>query len=71
MDECIHLLDPATCTICNGRQRREAREAHTAWSAPFRAKFDGFCRSCDVTIDQGDLIVYDGDEVRHAECVDR
>lgn len=67
-DECIHLLDPATCTICNGRDKRE-REAARTVVRTFAARFGGTCRRCDEGIEPGSLISELGDgSYVHEEC---
>ena len=67
-EECIHLLDPATCTICNGRDRRE-KAAAMAERRVFPARFDGWCSFCQSAINVGDLISWAADEpVVHEEC---
>ena len=35
-DECIHLLDPETCTICNGKDRPSASGGRRTGGAPER-----------------------------------
>ena len=69
MDECIHRLDPATCTICNGRYRRERHQV-VEWSRPFTARYDGQCDACDLPIHAGEYIVYRADHgrARHLTC---
>jgi hypothetical protein len=70
-DECIHLLDPATCTLCNGREKREREEAAriVVESHPFRARFDGRCRACFDGFTEGELIVRINDGLyAHKEC---
>lgn len=63
-DECIHLLGPATCTICNGRDRRERIAAQpVGWTRPFRARFPGRCGGCSEPVDVGDLVAMP--EMRH------
>jgi hypothetical protein len=54
-EECIHLLDPAQCTICNGSDRRREKEDKEV-VAMFDAKFSGVCRSCGDVIEAGDRI---------------
>jgi len=65
-DECIHLLDPSTCTICNGRAKRE--RARTTWSNPFAARYPGRCFVCDERIDEGDQIRFSDGAVAHEDC---
>lgn len=67
-DECIHLLNPATCTICNGRERRE-RETHTEGRREFPAKYEGQCPTCNLPIRVGDTVAWrTGEPARHARC---
>jgi hypothetical protein len=65
-DECMHLLDPATCTICNGREKRQ--RVTQSWSDPFHARYDSRCIRCDERINEGDLICFNGDIAVHEEC---
>jgi hypothetical protein len=58
-DECIHLLDPATCTICNGRDARERKAAKTVVRT-FTARYAGHCR-CGDLIAPGAIIAELGD----------
>lgn len=52
--ECIHLLEPATCVICNGRLRREAKaaallaELRPKWFPPKAAKIPERVRHSDL-----------------------
>jgi hypothetical protein len=46
-DECMHGLDPATCTICNGKVAAERREARDRLDATYTR---GDCRQCDAEI---------------------
>ena len=53
MSECIHLLDPGVCALCNGRTPvrmliDDPPEALTT------ARYDGMCLRCDEPIDEGD-----------------
>lgn len=65
-DECMHLLDPQTCTICNGREKRE--RVTQSWSNPFTAKYDGYCTRCRGSIDAGDQICISDGAVAHEDC---
>ena len=65
MSECIHLLDPATCTICNGWLKRDLSRR---WSRPFPARYSSRCFQCGERIYEGQLICYDGDVAVHEDC---
>ncbi len=58
-DECIHLLDPRTCTICNGRDAREHAEARRVVTTT-TAQFASTLR-CGHEVELGDLISLTGD----------
>ena len=67
-EECIHLLDPATCTICNGHDRRlkqqQAQRGHS-----FPAKYASRCYVCRDEIAVGDMIYWiEGEPAVHDEC---
>jgi hypothetical protein len=54
---CRHLLEPATCTVCNGRDDHE-RVARTKGSGrPVPAKYPTRCMACQERVLVGDLIV--------------
>ncbi len=36
----------------------------------FEARYHGRCGLCDGDIEPGDLVVYEDDELVHAECAD-
>lgn len=55
MSECIHLLEPSTCTICNGRDRQRVRLKETPRSTT-RARFVGRCDACDLLIHEDELL---------------
>ena len=56
LDECIHGLGLVTaCTICNGRDKREAAEAAVV-VAYFTARFDGVCYRCADPWSPGEMI---------------
>jgi alkyl hydroperoxide reductase subunit AhpF len=66
--ECIHLLDPATCTLCNGRAKREA-DAARAVVRIFGARYTGQCKACDGPIYPGRRIAELGDgSYVHEDC---
>lgn len=69
MDECIHGLGPVeACTICNGREKREATE-QAEQPRTFPAKYDSHCPACDLPIYVGQLIAWHPDRpARHDEC---
>lgn len=52
IDECIHDLDPATCSTC----KHPRRQPHLTYGEPFRAQFDGQCHGCNLPIHSGQLI---------------
>jgi hypothetical protein len=68
-EPCIHDLDPATCSVCNGAEKRAAAESATFRSTAergtygpwFAAKFSGMCNGCFEDIEPGDTIRADGD----------
>jgi len=68
-NECIHGLGPiAACTICNGRERREAA-VNAEQPRTFPARFDGQCPSCNLPIQVGQRIAWLPDRpVTHEEC---
>jgi len=57
MEECIHALNPAWCTICNGREKKEKKEANEIVNM-FRSVFGGSCQwgNCDEYIEVGDIM---------------
>lgn len=62
--ECIHLIDPATCTICNGSDRKrrlEARREAEAISYVFPAKWDTACMRCQDRLWVGASVYRMGD----------
>lgn len=69
MTECIHGLTTQTCTICNGRDKREKIKADTDWIA-ITAKFDSSCRICEDPIEEGELVFYNPSisKVKHLNC---
>lgn len=54
-DLCIHEMLPASCTICNGREKREESDGKKL-SHTFTASFSGVCRGCGDVIEPGDTI---------------
>lgn len=57
-DECIHGLGPvAACTICNGREKREAAESATQ-PRMFFAKYAGHCHECNLPILNGQVVAW-------------
>ncbi len=71
-DECIHLMPPAQCSYCNGREARE-RAAELAASsevvATFEAKYAGPCGRCGDWFDSGERICKTEDgRYLHADC---
>lgn len=68
--ECIHGLLDITCTICNGRDKRERAETREAYRT-FPAKYDGQCRECNLPISVGQMIAWRPDEPSiHQACAD-
>ena len=66
--DCIHGLGPvACCTICNGRDRREADQRQWRY---FMAKYAGQCLGCDLPIHEGQMIAWPvgGGPVYHEGC---
>jgi hypothetical protein len=55
MTECIHDLEPATCSICNGRDRRD-RTIVGPRPHSITSRFDSRCDFCDRRIREGDAI---------------
>lgn len=55
-EECIHGLGPiACCTICNGRERREADQQQYR---TFAAAYAGQCSGCNLPIVVGQTIAW-------------
>ena len=65
-EECLHLLDPGTCAICN---KTPDPGVDVDWDAEFSAKYEGWCQSGDHRIDPGDRIVRRGGRYHHPECL--
>jgi hypothetical protein len=75
MDECIHLLDPDTCTICNGRVKKEEKqvEVQRAWDAVMGgvlAQYGGTCSECHEWFNAGEMIVHMVGGWAHVGCQD-
>lgn len=53
--ECVHLLSPSQCTICNGRDAagRAERWVVERW---FVAKYTGMCVRCGDVFHPGEMI---------------
>ena len=67
-EECIHLIDPATCTICNGHDRR-LKQQQALRGHRFLAKYASRCCVCHDEIAVGDLIYWiEGEPAIHDEC---
>jgi hypothetical protein len=60
-EPCIHDLDPATCGVCNGADRRAVATARGEMGPWITARFDGRCSCCSRTILQDDDIRSDGE----------
>jgi len=59
-DLCIHDLDPASCALCNGAEKRAAAERphRGPW---FTAQHRGTCSGCLEEIEPGDTIRASGE----------
>jgi hypothetical protein len=63
-ESCIHDLDPASCAVCNGAEKRGTfqsameRGAYGPW---FAAQYAGMCAGCFDDIEPGGTIRADGD----------
>lgn len=68
-EDCIHGLTKQTCTICNGRDKREAKQAESNWIA-ITAKFDSSCVICDFPVEEGWQIFWNPStsKVKHLTC---
>lgn len=62
VDDCIHGIPSFACSICLGRPTAPP-------SRPFPAKYSGWCRHCQSDIRVGDMIVAEGGEYFHDECL--
>lgn len=67
-EPCIHDLDPATCSVCNGAEKRQQAQRPFTSAAErgvygpwFTARFPGMCTGCPADIRPGDTIRADGD----------
>jgi hypothetical protein len=69
LDECIHGLGPVeACTICNGRDKREAA-ANAERPRTFPAKYTSHCRGCNLPIAVGQVVAWLPDHAAtHEEC---
>ena len=54
-EPCIHDLHPATCSVCNGAEKRAA-EDESGRGPWFTARYDGLCAGCGDEISPGDTI---------------
>ena len=63
-EPCIHEMDPAYCSACNGAEKR-AKAAHRREPARFGpwfpARYDGRCSGCGEPFEPGEKIRSDGD----------
>jgi hypothetical protein len=50
-DECIHLLEPSTCTLCNGSAKRDRTIDYV-----FTAQFNSHCSWCGEMVYEGESI---------------
>lgn len=64
---CIHGLGPVSaCTICNGRDKREAAIEP---ARIFTAKYEGHCDACNLPIYVGQMIAWRPEtKPIHEEC---
>lgn len=60
-EPCIHDLDPASCAVCNGAQKRAQAAERPVRGPWFTAQYEGTCRDCDGEILPGDTIRASGD----------
>lgn len=64
---CIHLLEPETCTMCNGHDAREKAEKDP-WKR-FPAKYEGQCRKCHLPIYPRQMVAWrEGESAVHDGC---
>lgn len=54
--ECIHLMDPGTCSICIRGRTSTGRLIADEPEATMRSRYDSRCLRCDGHIDVGDEI---------------
>lgn len=74
IDECIHGLTAAWCSICKAKATKVDRTNRAAWRGQedaleesgsdrpagfVRAKYDGACQKCHKNIIEGDWIAWD------------
>lgn len=52
-DECIHLMDPAHCTLCNGKEAARRRDAQSI-AYVFEAHYESHCQTCGEPVAIGD-----------------
>ena len=73
-EPCIHDLDPATCGVCNGAEKRTAagrREKPSGTGPVVEARSPGVCGECFDWIEPGEPIRPGGDGGWvHEECAD-
>lgn len=60
-EPCIHDLDPATCGVCNGAEKRTSAAERPERGPWFFARFDGTCSDCGDGFDAGQKIRADGE----------
>lgn len=67
MAECLHGLDESWCSLCLHPRRRD--DAPVLTMALFKAKWPGFCKPCETSIEVGQMIykLSDGTYV-HESC---
>lgn len=58
VNECIHLIDPATCSWCSGQEARRIAEAKALAdnTRVIVAQYEGQCVECNLPIHVGDTI---------------
>lgn len=68
-DECPHGDDATTCPPCRRAAGKDQRLANpVVLSAPFTARFPGYCPWCSLPIHEGQLCVMDRNGPLHAGC---
>jgi hypothetical protein len=68
LDECPHGLGlRSACTLCNGRDARERREARAHLACGIVARFEGTCGECGCVI-VPDMIICRRADGRYVCC---
>jgi hypothetical protein len=58
---CIHDLDPASCAVCNGAEKRAAAAERLERGPWFTAQYPGSCPECGGEFGPGDMIRASGE----------